>query len=172
MAIALLLTAPIRRKNLVSIHLDQEPAAARRWVGLPRLHPRGGQEPAADRVRAAAGRRHDDRPAAGDAFAAALPAGDAVAVPAPRRHGPMHDDGLSKRIREQTPRELGLSINPHLFRHLSAMLMLDANPGAYEAVRHLLGHAQLSSTLNVYTGLEARTAARLFAEAVEAARQR
>ena len=75
----------------------------------------------------------------------------------PRRDGsgPMHDDGLSKRIRTRIRRETGLAVNAHLFRHLSAKLLLDANPGGYEAVRHLLGHARLSSTLNVYTGLEA-----------------
>jgi integrase len=90
----------------------------------------------------------------------------------PRRDGsgPVHSDSLSKRIRKRIRRETGLTINPHLFRHFAAMLLLDAHPGAYEAARRLLGHSRLSSTLNQYTGLETATAARLFAEVIDAAR--
>ena len=62
-------------------------------------------------------------------------------------------------------------MNAHLFRHLAAMLFLDAHPGAYEATRRLLGHTQLSSTLNAYAGFEAGTATRLFAEVIDAARR-
>jgi len=45
-------------------------------------------------------------------------------------------------------------MNAHLFRHLAAMLWLDANPGGYEAARRLLGHSSVSKTINVYSGLE------------------
>ena len=171
-AIALLLTAPIRRKNLVSIHLDQNlhrPGDGSVYLVFTPEEVKNRQPiefalpPAVvtmiDRLLATRSPR-------------LCPPATPWLFPRRDGTGPMHEDGLSKRIRERIRRELGLAINPHLFRHLSAMLMLDANPGAYEAVRHLLGHSRLSSTLNVYTGLEARTAARLFAEAVEAARQR
>jgi integrase len=69
---------------------------------------------------------------------------------------------LAKRIR----REAGLEMNAHLFRHLAAMVWLDANPGSYEAARRLLGHSELSHTLNMYTGLEARAAVQAFARII------
>lgn len=90
----------------------------------------------------------------------------------PRRDGraPMNRSqmagGLSRRIRK----EVGVEFNVHLFRHLAAMIWLDANPGSYEVVRRLLGHAELSRTLNAYAGFEAGTATRLFGEIVEAGR--
>ena len=51
------------------------------------------------------------------------------------------------------------------------MIWLKANPGCYEAARRLLGHAQLSSTLNAYAGFEAGTATRLYADIIDAARK-
>jgi hypothetical protein len=47
------------------------------------------------------------------------------------------------------------------------MIWLEANPGHYEVARRLLGHAELSSTLNAYVGFEAGTATRLFAGLVD-----
>ena len=154
-AIAILLTAPIRRKNLVSIHLDQNlhrPGDGSVYLVFTPEEVKNRQPiefelpPAVvtmiDRLLATRSPR-------------LCPPATPWLFPRRDGTGPMHEDGLSKRIRERIRREMGLAINPHLFRHLSAMLLLDANPGAYETVRHLLGHSQLSSTLNVYTGLEA-----------------
>jgi integrase len=73
---------------------------------------------------------------------------------------------LTKRLRA----EIGIDMNLHLFRHFGAMLYLEAHPGQYEVVRRLLGHRELSQTLNAYVGFEAGTATRLFAETVMAAR--
>lgn len=91
----------------------------------------------------------------------------------PRRDGsgPTNSTHLSKGVCTAIRREAGLVMNMHLFRHLAAKLWLDANPGAYEAVRRLLGHSALSSTLNAYAGFEAGTATRLFAELVATARR-
>ena len=61
-------------------------------------------------------------------------------------------------------------INAHLFRHLAAMIWLDANPGGYEAARRLLGHSAVSTTINVYSGLEARSALRAYGEVLAARR--
>ena len=55
-------------------------------------------------------------------------------------------------------REIGVEMTSHQFRHLATVTWLDANPGAYEGARRLLGHSEASHTLNLYTGLEARTA--------------
>ncbi len=56
----------------------------------------------------------------------------------------------------------GLYLHPHLFRHLGAQLFLDANPGAYEVVRRVLGHRSIDTTTGFYTGLETPAAVRHF----------
>jgi site-specific recombinase XerD len=57
---------------------------------------------------------------------------------------------IPKLIRER----LGLDVNVHLFRHLAGYLFLREHPGEYEPVRQLLGHKSLATTIAFYTGLE------------------
>jgi integrase len=63
-------------------------------------------------------------------------------------------------------RHLGVKMTPHQFRHLAAKIALDGNPGAYELVRQLLGHKNLSTTTNFYAGIDTRRAGRAHAELV------
>jgi len=63
---------------------------------------------------------------------------------------------LSQAIKRST----GLVVNVHLFRHLAAQLTLQANPGAYELVRLLLGHKSVVTTTTFYCGSEQRAAFR------------
>ena len=51
-------------------------------------------------------------------------------------------------------RHTGLTMNVHLFRHFAAYLYLKANPGHYEPVRHLLAHKDIATTIRFYTKLE------------------
>jgi integrase len=67
-------------------------------------------------------------------------------------------DQISRTIRAHT----GLRVHPHLFRHISAKLYLDANPGAYEVVRRVLAHRSIDTTTGFYTGLETPAAVRHF----------
>jgi integrase len=169
-AIAILLTCPIRRHNLSKIHLERtlhRPGDGRVFLVCT-----------ADEVKNTQHIEFELPPETirmiDHHVAARSPRLCPLATPwlFPRRDGsgPVHNDSLSKRIRTRIRREIGLTINPHLFRHLAAMLWLNAHPGAYEAARRLLGHSRLSSTLNQYTGLETATAARLFAEVIDARR--
>jgi integrase len=57
-------------------------------------------------------------------------------------------------------RRIGLKLTPHQFRHLSARTILDAEPGSFETVRQLLGHASLSTTVASYTGVDSARASR------------
>jgi integrase len=59
-----------------------------------------------------------------------------------------------------------VKITPHQFRHLLAKFHLEANPGAYELVRQLLGHRNLSTTTEFYAGIDTRRAGRAHAELV------
>ena len=59
-----------------------------------------------------------------------------------------------------------MKITPHQFRHLAAKIALDANPGAYELVRQLLGHKNLRTTTNNYAGIDTRRAGRAHADLI------
>lgn len=61
---------------------------------------------------------------------------------------------IMKAIRKHT----GLEMNPHLFRHFAAKLYLDRNPGDYETVRRLLGHKTIETTIRFYAGFETKAA--------------
>jgi integrase len=50
--------------------------------------------------------------------------------------------------------QLGIRLNVHLFRHLAGHIFLRRHPGEYETVRQLLGHASIETTITFYTGLE------------------
>ena len=82
----------------------------------------------------------------------------------PGRSGPKCPRTLSQQITERLEAELGFHMVPHQFRHAAAAWLLLANPGNYEAVRRLLGHKQLQTTINFYVGLESIAAARQYQE--------
>jgi len=63
-------------------------------------------------------------------------------------------------IRRYLRKRAGLQLSPHQFRHLSAKVVLDAEPGNFETARQLLGHASLQTTVNAYAGISSRRAAR------------
>lgn len=61
---------------------------------------------------------------------------------------------LKKFIREET----GYELSPHTFRHLVGLIFLKRYPGEYETVRKLLGHKDIRTTIKFYTGLEIQDA--------------
>jgi integrase len=63
-------------------------------------------------------------------------------------------------IRTYLKRRVGVELSSHQFRHLSAKVMLDAQPGIFETVRQLLGHKSLSTTVGAYAGIDSRRAGR------------
>jgi integrase len=74
-------------------------------------------------------------------------------------------------IERTTLRYLGVKITPHQFRHLAAKINLDANPGAFELVRQLLGHKNLKTTTNFYAGVNTRRAGRAHADLITKIRE-
>ena len=63
-------------------------------------------------------------------------------------------------VRTYERKRAGIALSPHQFRHLSAKVLLDAQPGAFEIVRQLLGHKNEQTTVNAYAGIDSRRAAR------------
>ena len=67
---------------------------------------------------------------------------------------------IATSVRTYARRRAGIALSPHQFRHLSAKVVLDHQPGAFETVRQLLGHKNEQTTVNAYAGIDTRRAAR------------
>jgi integrase len=68
--------------------------------------------------------------------------------------------GIGVLISKTLRKRIGLRLTPHQFRHLSARLILDREPGAYETVRQLLAHTNTNTTVASYSGFDSRRASR------------
>jgi integrase len=84
----------------------------------------------------------------------------------PGRKGPKDQSALSKLITNNLFRHTGIRLTPHQFRHVAAKLLLDARPGHYEVVRKLLGHKNLSTVYESYSGAETQAAVDLYDEVI------
>ena len=71
---------------------------------------------------------------------------------------PKRADTLSKQISRLVHDRVGIEFNPHLMRHLAAKISHKARPGDYESIRRLLGHVSSDTTFNTYEGLETSAA--------------
>jgi integrase len=170
-ALAILQSCPIRRKNLVEIRLDQnlhrpgdgtvylvfEEAETKTRRMIEFLLPEEIVQMIDTHVKTRS--------------PALCPAGTVWLFPKRDGSGPIAYNLMSTKLSKQVYRELGLHFNMHLHRHLAAKIFLDDQPGAYEVVRRILGHSSTSTTLSAYIGFEAGTATRLYAEAVNRKRQ-
>jgi len=74
-------------------------------------------------------------------------------------------------IQRAVLRRVGIWITPHQFRHLAGRIHLDANPGHYEPLRQILGHATLRTTTRFYAGPNTRQAGRAHAELIKKLRE-
>ena len=89
-------------------------------------------------------------------------------------------EGLTHRgastLRQQTMQTVkaftGLTIHPHLFRAIAGTIYLQAYPGAYEVVRQVLGHRNIATTTNFYTGQEERRARQHFIGTIQKLREK
>lgn len=165
-AIAILIVCPIRRKNVAELHLERSLARQRDGrvfllFPSPEVKNRRPIEFELPRPIVAMIDDHVARRSP-----TLCPQGTPWLFPRRDGQAPMERSGFSTKISRTIRREIGAEMNPHLFRHLAARMWLDRHPGNYEALRRLLGHAELSSTLNAYAGFEAGTATRLFADLV------
>ena len=85
-------------------------------------------------------------------------------------HGtPKSRETLAVLLRTYLNRRAGIVISAHQFRHLSAKILLDAEPGSFETVRQLLGHTNMRTTVGAYAGIDSRRAARHHQHLVEEA---
>jgi integrase len=57
-------------------------------------------------------------------------------------------------------RELGLDINPHLYRHLLQKVCVERDPSSVGDVSRVLGHATVSTTMTFYAERSGRAASK------------
>lgn len=166
-AIAILLYCPIRVQNLAGIHLEQHlqrPGDGRVFLVLVEEEVKNERplefELPRDVVQMID--KHLARRAP-----ELCPKGTPWLFPRRDGAGPVSSNQLAARLRRRIRKETGLEMNAHLFRHYAVMNWLDANPGSYEVARRLLGHSEVSHTINMYSGLENKAATKAFAELVD-----
>ena len=170
-AVELLLAAPIRLANLAALRLDVHllPSRSGReavWHLVIPEHETKNREPYEHQLgpeTVAILRQYLDRyrprlAAAGNDYL--FPSGS----------GHKATNSLGTMLSEKVHRRTGLAINAHLFRHLSAKLILEATPGAYGIVQDVLGHRDPATTRGHYAGSEAAAAARHYDGVVRATR--
>lgn len=172
LAIAILQFCPIRRKNLFSIHLDHNlhrPGDGRVFLVF--------EEDEVKNFRRIEFELPDHVVGMIDRFLQTrslrlCPAGTPWLFARRDGSGPANANYFCTKVKQRIQKEIGLTMNVHLFRHLAAQVWLTSNPGQYEVVKRLLGHSNLSQTLNAYAGFEAGTSVRLFAEVLQTARRK
>lgn len=164
-ATAILLSFPIRMKNLAALDLDRHVTCRR--VGRKKLYSlriEGAEVKNGTPLEVDLGEkvsslievyltdfRHLVSMSPGDAL---FPQRGAAASRMP--------SNLSAELSERIGRETGLKVHAHLFRHLAAKLYLDQRPGDYETVRRLLGHKKLETTMSFYARLTNKAAAQRY----------
>lgn len=168
LAIAILLICPIRIGNLASLHLERNlhrPGDGRVFLVLSEQEVKNERsqefELTTDLVRLVDQHLATRVPHL-------CPAGTSWLFPRRDGAGPIDPQQVSSRLSKRILKETGLKVNAHLFRHFAVMNWLDANPGGYEVARRLLGHSEVSHTINMYSGLEIKTATRAFADLITA----
>ena len=168
LAIAILLYCPIRIKNLAGIHLEQNlhrPGDGRVFLVLTEEEVKNERsmefDLPPDLIRLIDAHVKTRSPEL-------CPAGTPWLFPRRDGAGSCHSGMLAGRICKRIRKTTGIEMNAHLFRHFAVMNWLDANPGGYEVARRLLGHSEVSHTINMYSGLEVKAATKQFAELVTA----
>jgi integrase len=78
----------------------------------------------------------------------------------PGRSGHKAEVSLGGQIPAFLKRELGVRLSVHQFRHLAGYIFLQGCPDGHETVRRMLGHRDIRTTVTFYAGMEADAAAK------------
>ena len=169
-AIALLLSAPMRMANLHALRLDRHlnrlGGAKGPWlISIPATESKNGEPLDYEIARDGADLldRYLKR------FRPGLVTGDCPFL-FPGEDGlRCKDQGtLSQQVVLMVESRIGIRVTPHQFRHLAARLLLLAAPGALSAVQQLLGHKHLKTTIGFYAGIDTLTAGRQYDQILQA----
>jgi integrase len=168
LAIGLLLYAPIRLQNLASLRFGahlfvRQGRGAISTLEIPAQEVKNRRDLAFDLPPKLAGMLVDYAKIIGPRIIGRRP--ERLFV---NRDGTAKDSqSVALLIRKTLRKRVGVELTPHQFRHLSARTVLDAEPGAFETVRQLLGHKTLNTTVTAYTGIDSARAARHHHQIIE-----
>ena len=161
-AIEILLTAPIRSRNLAALHFGrhmvQTRAGGARHIVIPAEEVKN-RTALAFEVSDTLGELIDVYLARCRPLLAGDP--DGFLFPA-RKGGAKTPAQLAAQIKRTIKQETGIDLNAHAFRHLAALLFLREHPGEYETTRLILGHKSIATTVKAYCGLEQADALRRY----------
>jgi integrase len=163
-ALAILLVAPLRIKNLARLNLEYHVIRSRAGPGR-KVHLVIPAHEVKNRVALEFELSADvvailDRYI--EVFRPRLVSGPSPWLFPAKSHGPKPPGAFGTQLSKALKKTTGLVVNVHLFRHLAALLILEANPGAYELVRLLLGHKSAVTTTTYYCGSEQKAAFRYY----------
>ncbi len=169
LAIALLLNAPVRIKNLASIELERHLVE----VGGRRDRRVHLRFPAAE-VKNANDLEFPLVPEAVDLLDLYVAVWRPILCPTtspflfPGERSDQHKGkaALSSQIKDLVYTYTRLDMPAHRFRHAAGKMYLDRHPGEYEVVRQLLGHKDIKTTIAFYAGAETASAARHYAQTI------
>ena len=175
LAIAILLNAPVRIKNLASIELNRHllEVGSRRDRSVHLRFP-------AHEVKNANDLEFPLMPETVEllelyvrVWRPILCCGEATPFLFPGDHPdrPKGNSTLSSQIKELVFAYTRLEMPAHRFRHAAAKIYLDRHPGQYEVIRQLLGHKDIETTIAFYAGAETASAARHYARTILGIRQ-
>ena len=160
-AIEILEMRPIRMRNLISLDLEKHLRSPKRSGGTRHIVIEGDEtknyepeEVLLPPTTVALIEIYIDK------YRPILVHGSSSALFPGKKGGIKHRNTLAEQIKHAVWTHTGLAWNPHLFRHFSAKLILDNNPGAYEVARRVLAHRSIQTTTAFYAGHETAAAAR------------
>jgi integrase len=170
LAIAILCYMPLRLQNLAALAFDihlfmREGARAISTLELPAHEVKNGSEHAFDIPPAVAKMLIDYR----DRFAAQIIGRRPKRLFVNADGTPKKQAAVAGLIMNYLRRRAGIVLTPHQFRHLSAKVILDADPGGFETAKQVLGHKSIKTTVGAYAGIDSRRAARRHQYLVEQA---
>ncbi len=170
LAVAILCYIPIRLQNLVSLAFDthvflREGRGAISTVEIPAAEVKNGRELSFDIPPKVARMLIDYRDKVAPKMIGRRPSRLFVTI-AGKPKGQLT---VAYLITSNLKHRAGIVMTAHQFRHLSAKVVLDREPGAFETVKQFLGHASLTTTVGAYAGIDSRRAARRHHQLVEQA---
>jgi integrase len=169
LAVAILLAAPIRLGNLVALRLGVHLLSSRRGKGgawhlvIPADETKNTRalEFALPAYVVALLRQYQER------YRPLVAPPDSDYLFAAPSGGHLATDNLGPQISRFVRQRTGLEVNPHLFRHLAAKLVLEDTPGGYGIAQDILGHKNPMTTRNFYAGTETAASLRHFERIVQ-----
>ncbi|SDJ37577.1 site-specific integrase [Lutimaribacter saemankumensis] len=168
-AIAILLSCPMRTKNLASLDLDRNVFAHRNGNHtIYSIRIDGGDVKNGEPIEFQMNSRNSRllhnyitmyRPRISAARSSAL-------FPKASNGAPRSPNNLAESIKTHIYDATGLTVNTHLFRHIAAYLYLREQPGDFETVRRLLKHRRLQTTMDFYAKISSEWAHEHYDKAV------